>query len=79
VPYSNFSLDNLRATIVGAGSTSAVSVPKLRQPPDRRKKRTDNNLMFTEAVDNFVDNLESPSAIRPAVLLPSELPFKWAP
>jgi hypothetical protein len=35
--------------------------------------------MFTEAVDNFVDNLESPSAIRPAVLLPSELPFKWAP
>jgi len=40
---------------------------------------TIDNLMFTKAVDNFVDKSQSPSATRRTVLLSSELPIKWAP
>lgn len=39
---------------------------------------TGKNPMFTEAVDNFVDNLGLLAGGRRAVLTPSELPPYWA-
>jgi hypothetical protein len=34
--------------------------------------------MFTEAVDNFVDNPGSPTGTRGSVRLLSKLPIEWA-
>ena len=59
--------------VVEKNACGVFPFPKRRRPEPRKNDHRD--LMLTEAVDNFVDKLESPSAIRPAVLLLSELPF----